>query len=286
MSRRRRAARRAAHRSRGHGRDPHRHREGLPPPPRARRQEGPVLDRAAPAVAQDLERARAGGAGAGRRPSSAGSRPGCRAVSAPAPRRSAWSPATTWPDNGSRTRARRAGVHRRVAAWPDRRPCSTGWPRRSPSPPPLSTGSSPPPRTTTWAARRRRSACGTPCRARRAVQAVGARGRLRRAPAGVGAGRRAGRPRRHALPADETAAAQRLPLGAGLSRPGGRMRHGRRRAGDRVGRAAGTGLLRRGRPHPAAGRPDPAAYAAELVARFRNPAVRHRLRQIAARTAR
>ncbi len=65
------------------------------------------------------------------------------------------------------------------------------------------------------------------------------RGRLRRGPAALGARRRARRPGRRALPADEAAPAQRLALGDGLPRGGRGLHDRRRRAGDRVGRAVG-----------------------------------------------
>ena len=80
-----------------------------------------------------------------------------------------------------------------------------------------------------------------------ALPAVGAAGLLRRGAAAVGARRRAGRPGRRALPADEAAPAQRLPLGHGLPGGGRGLPDGRRGAGDRVGRAAGAQLRRRGR---------------------------------------
>ena len=85
---------------------------------------------------------------------------------------------------------------------------------------------------------------------RRAVHLLGARGRLLRRPAGVRGRRRAARRRRHALRADEAAAAQRQPPEPVLLRLPGRLPAGARRRGRPAVRrvpAASTWIRRRRR---------------------------------------
>lgn len=98
--------------------------------------------------------------------------------------------------------------------------------------------------------RRPRSARHRPGR-RRTVPAVGPGGLLRGPATAVGARRCPVRPRCRAVPAHEAAAAQRLPLRPGLPRCGGGPHDRRRCPGDRLGRTAGPGPLRRGRTDPA-----------------------------------
>ena len=128
-------------------------------------------------------------------------------------------------DNMAGNGAALAGVVRgfvEARRGPTARPCSTGWPPRSASRPPSSTGSCRPrPTTDRDAAAAALGVRDEMAGRRRAVPAVGAAGLLRRGRGRPGSSTaRSFVAGRRAVPADEAAAAQRLPLRPGLSRGG------------------------------------------------------------------
>ena len=247
----------------------------------SRRPDTGGLDTAAPGVAADLAATADADAGTWSR-SSAGWPRRSRRASGPAGRRSTSCPATTPPRNG----AALAGVVRgfvEASAWPDRRRRrSTGWAPRSASRTRSSTASSrpPPPRTATPRRRARPARRDGRSSASRTGSGCCRTPSSRPARRGSSTGRWSSRTSR-----PYQLMKLRLLNGShsahGLPRGGRGLPDGRRGAGDRVGRAAGAQLRRRGRADPARPRgPDAATYVDDLVERFRNPAMHHLLRQI------
>ena len=156
-----------------------------------------------------------------------------------------------------RAGARRAGASSQASAWPDRRTRarldgrpSVGFPativdRIVPGHHRRPTGTPPLPRS---ACATRWPVVGEPYRQWVLEDSFAAP----RPP--LGARRRAVRRRRRAVPADEAAAAQRLPLGHGLPRGGRGLPTVADVLATGLGRAAGAGARRRGRADPADGR--------------------------------